>query len=244
MGINIANPTTLRRKDKSAHADGSQRLPNSQAAPHFLTLQGSPWQNDRRSMPAPRVPFWRSMSRRLLAVGVLFAYLAAVFGLPLPPPVVIKDGGKLFPCQGHACGCLTAEDCWRHCCCHTPEERWAWAKENRVQPPEYAEKPGAAHADLCDSTEPRHAGECPCCKGKGARRDLDSTPLGGRAVSPLRCQGLTTQWVTTGVVPTEPPAYACPLEPPATERLLSADFSAHRVTLSPPSRPPRLPIAA
>ena len=81
------------------------------------------------------------MPRRLIAVGAILAYLAAAIGLPLPPAVVIKDGGKPFPCQGHACGCQTAEECWRHCCCHTPEERWAWAEEHNVIPPEYAEKP-------------------------------------------------------------------------------------------------------
>src|SRR5665213_519446 len=108
-------------------------------------------------MPLRRKLLWRSIGRRLIAVGALFAYLAAVNGLPLPPPVVIKDGGKPFPCQGHACGCQTAEECWRHCCCHTPEERWAWAEENHVQPPDYAEKPAPApkatrYSDLACAT--------------------------------------------------------------------------------------------
>ena len=62
----------------------------------------------------------------------LLAYLAATVGLPLPPPPIVKDGGKAFPCQGRACGCQTAEECWRHCCCTTPEERWAWAAEHNV----------------------------------------------------------------------------------------------------------------
>jgi hypothetical protein len=73
---------------------------------------------------------------------------------------------------------------------------------------------------------------------------LDSTPLRGCAVSPLRCQGLTTQWITTGVVPAEPPTYAPRPEPAATGRLFPADFSARRVAQSPPSRPPRLPFSA
>jgi hypothetical protein len=226
-------------------------------------------------MPSRRKRTWRSIGRRLIAAGALFAYLAATIGLPLPPPLIIKDGGKPFMCQGHACGCQTAEECWRHCCCHTPEERWAWAEEHHVQPPEYAEKPATipvrdcgpsratavsavldcgntaetavAHASLCHSTEAFHAASCPCCKGDGLsvpRRALTSTPLRGVAVSPLRCQGLTTQWVTTGVVPTGPPACAPLPEPAATGRLFPADWLARRVTQSPPSRPPRLPFSA
>ncbi len=147
-------------------------------------------------MPSRRSMSWRSFFRRLIAVGALLAYLAAVNGVPLPPPVVIKDGGKPFPCQGHACGCQTAEECWRHCCCHTPEERWAWAEENHVTPPDYAEKPAAkimadlfgaraaaapvvlhlcctpesaeARMDSCVSAETNHEADCPCCKGSSS----------------------------------------------------------------------------
>ena len=106
-------------------------------------------------MPSGEASYWRPICRRLIAAGAFFAYFAAAFGLPLPPPAVIKDGGKPFPCQGHACGCRTAEECWRHCCCYTAAERWAWAKEHHVQPPAYAEKPAAATKFRLFSTRPR-----------------------------------------------------------------------------------------
>ena len=32
----------------------------------------------------------------------------------------------------------SAEQCWRSCCCHTLAERFAWAREHNVRPPEYA----------------------------------------------------------------------------------------------------------
>jgi hypothetical protein len=44
----------------------------------------------------------------------------------------------LFPCSSCPCGCATAEQCWRSCCCHTLAERMAWAREHGVRPPEYA----------------------------------------------------------------------------------------------------------
>ena len=208
-------------------------------------------------MPSWRSVSWRPLFRRLIAIGVLFAYLAAAIGLPIPPPLIVKDGGKPFPCQGHACGCQTAEDCWRHCCCHTPEERWAWAEENHVQPPEYAEKPAAkgwrtTPLREVDEHQATASTSCPCCKGDGACPNCHAAssnpsqpaPQRGYTVSPLHCQGLTTQWVTTGVVPTEPPTSAPRPQPAATGRLFPADFSARRVAQSPPSRPPRLRFSA
>jgi hypothetical protein len=79
-------------------------------------------------------------------VASLLAYLGATLGYPLPAPRVRKDASQPFPCQDHPCGCRTAEECWRNCCCFTAEERWAWARAHHVEPPAYAEKPAPASA--------------------------------------------------------------------------------------------------
>jgi hypothetical protein len=85
-----------------------------------------------------------SLRHRLSAAVALFAYLSAAVGYPIPTSAVArKDRSQPFPCQEHACGCQSAEECWSGCCCFTPEERWAWASEHNVQPPAYAEKPVA-----------------------------------------------------------------------------------------------------
>ena len=83
---------------------------------------------------------FRRALRRFGAAGVCVAYLIAALGIPLPASVH-KDASQPFPCQDHPCGCQTAEQCWRNCCCFTPEERWAWARAHHVEPPAYAEKP-------------------------------------------------------------------------------------------------------
>jgi hypothetical protein len=67
---------------------------------------------------------WRALGRRLGVLGTLCAYLAATTGLPLPAGVR-KDTSQPYPCQNHPCGCKSAEECWRHCCCMSVEERWA-----------------------------------------------------------------------------------------------------------------------
>src|SRR5260370_41429566 len=105
-------------------------------------------------MAAHRRPtFWRRLRPRLAAGVALFAYVAVAFGLPLPESGPRKDRSRPYPCMDHECGCQCAEDCWRHCCCFTPEERWAWAAEHGIQPPDYAERPAAdsppAHS-CCD----------------------------------------------------------------------------------------------
>jgi hypothetical protein len=84
--------------------------------------------------------FRRPLLRRLCSGLALVAYLAAAVGFPLPA-AARKEQTQPFPCQDHPCGCRTAEDCWRHCCCYSPEQRLAWARAHHVQPPDYAEKP-------------------------------------------------------------------------------------------------------
>jgi hypothetical protein len=87
---------------------------------------------------------WHTWRRRILSGVALFTYLAAAVGYPLPAASVgRKDLSQSFPCQGHICGCQSAEECWSGCCCLTPEERWSWARAHGVQPPDYAEKPAA-----------------------------------------------------------------------------------------------------
>ena len=74
----------------------------------------------------------------------LLAFVAASFGV-VPTPrwldsVLGAVAARLaeperFPCEGCSCACAGASECWSHCCCHTEEQRVAWAIENGVTPP-------------------------------------------------------------------------------------------------------------
>jgi hypothetical protein len=81
-------------------------------------------------------------AHRLCALITLSAYLVVAIGLPLPA-LARKQSGQPFPCQHHLCGCASAEQCWEHCCCFTPEEKLTWAEANGIQPPAYAQRPAA-----------------------------------------------------------------------------------------------------
>ena len=82
-----------------------------------------------------------------------------------------KDLSAPFPCQSRRCGCKSAQQCWKKCCCFTDTQKVAWAKANRVTPPEFVvaaakrEAPVAQGtcqaAEACCSKDVRREGEAP-----------------------------------------------------------------------------------
>lgn len=79
---------------------------------------------------------------RTLRWLVLFGYVLVAAGVPLPAGSMAagasrnsaaakrlagKDRSVPFPCMDSPCGCVTAEQCFESCCCHTPAELLAWA---------------------------------------------------------------------------------------------------------------------
>ena len=101
--------------------------------------------------------FW-SASIRMLALG---AFCMSVFPIPVPQVELDKSlGEQRFACQSRGCGCRTAQQCWTSCCCFTPSQRIAWAKENGVVPPGYAV------VDEPQSKPEQAAPKKSCCAGK------------------------------------------------------------------------------
>jgi hypothetical protein len=208
------------------------------------------------------MPFSRREPRRLghrLCTGLaLVAYLLTASGVPLPLPAD-KDHSLPFPCQDHACGCRSAEECWRHCCCFSPEEKLAWARDHGVRPPAYAERPvvlgwngprqralaeGRAHpAACCPHGGATARAEPPCCAHAPSATchtaPRPPAPRHGWLVGLIaaRCHGVSTAWVTCGsVLPPPPPLTWHPWSP------LDATLSyADGLPLAPPSTPPDPP---
>ncbi len=79
--------------------------------------------------PRSRVSHWRH------AVAVLLMAVTLLAQLPIPllqagrQASEFTDTGKdlsiPFPCMHKACGCRSARECWRSCCCSKPHERRA-----------------------------------------------------------------------------------------------------------------------
>lgn len=210
-------------------------------------------------MPAFMRPrFWSALRHRLSVAGTFLAYLIATLGLPLPAPAVPKDTSQPFPCQDHPCGCQTAEQCWRRCCCFTPEERWAWARAHQVEPPAYAEKPAeqgwstvklrdkdkAKAAPAAKSCCATHQGRSACCQPDSNRPAKQSTPEKNpvrwiTGMASWHCQGGPTLWVGVGAVVPVPPPLSWSPDWPLTSRVPLMNAIAWDVPQNPPAPPPR-----
>jgi hypothetical protein len=87
---------------------------------------------------------WHRSARGLVSLSILLSICAMTFPLPMSPnPAKLdgntdgKDKSQPFPCEDRPCGCQTASQCWRKCCCFTNTQKLAWAKSRGVSVPEY-----------------------------------------------------------------------------------------------------------
>lgn len=192
-----------------------------------------------------RAVHWPTLMRGALVAVATLSYLVSVIGMPASVRVR-KDGSVPFMCQDDPCGCQTAEDCWRHCCCHSPEERMAWAEAHHVTPPDYAEKPSTAgwnqprQRDVDDGMS-----QCACCHpqqdAKPSAAKAEKTVLVWVIGTPVqRCRGTNTFWLSMGAVSLPPPILTCQPRLLNSEALREIKVSRVSALTIPPDPPPRL----
>jgi hypothetical protein len=110
------------------------------------------WRASRQSVSAcggqPRQSLMRTPFRKLTnpvyrwlsCLSVAFVLCAVLLPIPISlrsSDSVEKDLSQPFPCQNRPCGCRSAEQCWKKCCCFTNSQKVAWAKANGVDLPDY-----------------------------------------------------------------------------------------------------------
>ena len=120
---------------------------------------------------------WATRRRLTACVLLVMSWLMV---LPVSMPGVTpdtshqslgKDTSAPFPCQARACGCRSAKQCWKKCCCFTDTQKVAWAKAHRVTLPAFVvaaakressvAKADCQTADACCATGVRREGEAP-----------------------------------------------------------------------------------
>ena len=130
-------------------------------------------------MSTPYRKLSNPMYRWLSCLSVAFVLCAVLLPMPVslrPSDGVEKDLSQPFACQNRPCGCRSAEQCWKKCCCFTNSQKVAWAKANGVDLPDYvlaaAKKESATvkkSCALCSKTKDN--GEKPKCEESIASKD-------------------------------------------------------------------------
>jgi hypothetical protein len=198
---------------------------------------------------------------RWAAVG---CYAVLALGIPLPMPAT-KTAREPYPCMNHRCGCQSAEECWRHCCCTTLEERLIWARENHVRPPEYAlaeaRDKGITWAVNWPSDESWHKaveraatedsaaqGEthtCACGRcGHGSNvQPHNDTADGVILIEALKCRGAGENWQGLAISLPPPQAVSAQSLTPSIERVTIRSLHFTTLSFPPATPPPRLHAA-
>ncbi len=154
-----------------------------------------------------------------------------------------KDLSAPFPCQARACGCRSAKQCWKKCCCFTDTQKVAWAKAHRVTLPAFvvaaANRESSVAKGTCESAES-------CCEA-GVRREGEAPRPRVRlvvGVEALQCSGVeqTIAGVLISLVPPELLTVSI-LNLGTGEVMPLADSSLAPSELEPPTPPPRIVIA-
>lgn len=118
----------------------------------------------------------RGVARRLIGLALVLAVCASFVPLPMTHnPAAEKDLSQPFPCQDRPCGCASAVQCWKQCCCFTNAQKVAWARKNRVTPPRYVV--AAARAELvARAAEPKTLTKRSCtqCEHSSTERKANS----------------------------------------------------------------------
>lgn len=209
--------------------------------------------------------------RRGVVVGFLLGcYAVALFGVPMPARFVATEASNQpYPCQDGTCGCNSAEQCWRSCCCYTDQQKFVWAKQNGVTPPadflarftprELVET-AAPRRSCCASKSPElgdrspvAAGACdlaePAKKTQGScetAHDQNRTEAPSRfviTIEALKCRGAATDWIGLKQFL---PAFR-PEAPQYRPLIAQADLprwdGLPEISFPPPSPPPRGPFS-
>jgi len=201
--------------------------------------------------------FARTLQAWTAAISCAVLLVSSV-GLPLPT-IATKDGSKPFPCLKRACGCQTADDCWKKCCCFTDEEKLAWARENGVTPPDEVVARVASRrnqpSDLAENTgsccyvkkacchaEESHEAPSTCCHAKKAENSSDTTELKFVvALEAAKCSGVQLSWICVKVGMTPPMPVVAPTSTTGLVtwfEILDRDFDS--LPPEPVAPPPRL----
>lgn len=172
--------------------------------------------------------------RAVVALLMIGSLALANLGYPVYE-VAMKKGDTPFPCQFSRCGCQTTEQCRTSCCCHTKQERVAWAVERGIDPDRVAvltpeEKfqfTFNARQNLKQKKTCCQTAKASCCSKPKVASCCESSPVRGNvaqpkseakeirwvlAISASKCNGTGVDWIQAGFVGQPPVQLAFQME--------------------------------
>jgi hypothetical protein len=184
-----------------------------------------------------RAPFAVSL-RAGIALLMIGSLGLAQFGYPVWQ-VAAKKGDQPFPCQFSRCGCQTADDCRTNCCCHSKQERVAWAVKRNIDPDKvavltpaeklqftFAAKFVVAKKSSCCQTvkqssccsKPSAPKVDSCCEAAGLKAEEEAKELQWvLAINAHKCSGTGVDWIQAGFVAQPPMRVVLQIDPPVVQ---------------------------
>ena len=203
----------------------------------------------------------RRLAGKSISITAAICVLVGTTYVPIPGGVH-KDLTVAFPCQGEACDCRSAAECWASCCCHSDAEKLAWAKKNGVLPPDWFidglrmsnhdlvtaidQKCCTTAAPTCCSSRSKPASTASCCASKRPQENSAEVKTdGNQRTQPMpvcvkqqrKCQGQDGVLHLELLFVTLAEASVDTVHPQPRYRLI--DVPTHSLEISPPTPPPQ-----
>lgn len=168
--------------------------------------------------------------------------LPGASGIPSTPE---KDRTAAFPCQDRPCGCRSAEQCWKKCCCFSNAQKLAWARKNQVDVPEFVVAAAAAErAPMLNASQPHNARSYASCCRKSKEVDTSAGESSRNrrviALNVWQCNGLSVLFATLSLAMLPSAASPEQLATPSRELIETPCSLLPEQVGAPPEPPPRL----
>lgn len=185
-----------------------------------------------------RLSFVMRRWQALISLGLAAVVTLATLGIAPTPAAVrraLGGGGEPYPCEVHACGCTSAEDCFASCCCFSPAELAAWRASEGGQSP----AAGAGQRDA-EGASDEYEEHCELCLDGASAETVPPAPPVFSLISALTCRAIKLSIVWAPPLLAAPPSFAL-VEAPAPGSALPARpaRAAAAPTGDVPTPPPR-----
>jgi hypothetical protein len=195
----------------------------------------------------------RTVTAVLLLVSVFVAFLPISIVTPLSSNG--KDHSTPFPCQDRPCGCRTAEQCKKKCCCFNTAQKLAWAKQNDVPASAVVDLELVVAKPVCEPIP--NSTRKSCCSGHRVTKASPKTlsRISKSTAKPRsrhkvvigivaqECQGLAQTLFGQAIFVIPQPAELKPFVESNGVRFISAGTLFLQRFIEPPVPPPRLCLA-